>query len=135
MRTLPTPGSTERGASLIEVMLALVVLAVGILAVARLFPLGSQNQLQSRMTATASYFARQKSEALRALPGAHSDLASGRHPAGTATESLGDGGQWQRYYEVATMPSPLQSVRRIVVTVNWNYLGARTVRDTIYLRR
>lgn len=132
----PTPSTRpERGASLIEVMVALVVLAVGILAVGRLFPLGSQNQLQSRLTSTASYYARQKAEDLRTLAGSHADLAEGRHPAGIATEALGDGGQWRRFYEIEFLPPPLASVRRIVVTVNWTYMGTRTVRDTIYLRK
>jgi len=135
MPTPPLARSTERGASLVEVMVALVVLAVGILAVARLFPAGSQSQLQSRMTSNASYFARQKSEYLRTLPGSHADLGAGRHPAGSATEDLGDGGQWHRFYDVASLPAPLTSVRRIVVTVNWTWQGTKTVRDTIYLRR
>ena len=133
MRT-PSPHA-ERGASLVEVMVALVVLAVGILAVGRLFPAGSQSQMQSRMTTTAAYYARQKAEYLRTLPGSHADMAVGRHPAGTATEDLGDNGSWHRYYDVATLPAPLTSVRRIVVTVNWTWQGTKTVRDTIYLRR
>lgn len=125
----------ERGASLVEVMIALVVLAIGVLALARLFPAGSRSQVGSRMMSNASYFAQQKAEELMGLSNADPGLSAGRHPAGTAMDTLGSYGQFQRFYTVTVLPSPLASVRRIAISVNWNFLGARAVNDTIYLRR
>ena len=132
---MPTRPSEERGASLIEVMVALILLSIGILAVARLFPAGSHAELQSRMTSTASYYAQQKGEELMGLSSADPGFSVGRHPAGTATEALGTSGQWKRYYDISLLPAPLSSVRRVVVVVSWTYVGTHSVNDTLYLRR
>ncbi len=51
-RALP-PGDA-RGSTLVELAIALVVLALGLLAVGQLFPAGSRHQLQSRMRSSAS---------------------------------------------------------------------------------
>jgi Tfp pilus assembly protein PilV len=53
--------SSERGTTLAELMIALLVLSLGILAMGQLFPAGSRNQLQARMTTTASYYAQETS--------------------------------------------------------------------------
>ena len=56
--------SPERGTSLAELMIALVVLSIGLLAVAQLFPAGSRGQVQDRMLTTASYYAQGADELL-----------------------------------------------------------------------
>jgi Tfp pilus assembly protein PilV len=134
-RRPPLDLRSERGALLIEVMVALVFLAIGILAIGRLFPAGSRSQLQSRMTSTANFFVQQKAEELMTLTAADPGMTAGRHPAGSATEALGSGGAWQRFYQVDLLAAPLSSVRRITINVSWNFQGARSVVDTIYVRR
>ena len=128
------PARDERGSTLVEMLIALVVLAIGVLALARAFPAGSQSQLQDRLTTTASYYAQQELEDL--VPKSWNDpsIADGRHPSGTATESLGSG-KWQRYYTVATMASPLDGVKKVTVTVAWTYYGNRSVNAVTYKRR
>src|SRR5437867_7137709 len=102
-------GSGQRGASLIELLVALVVLALGILAIGQLFPSGSRGQLRDRMTSTASYYCQEKIEQLSVLPWSDPALTDGRHPAGTATETLGTTGAWHRSYTVTTMGQPLDN--------------------------
>lgn len=135
MRTLePHPSRRERGATLAELMVALVVLSIGILAVAQLFPAGTGSQQQSRMTNTANYYAQEKLEQLRGLGWTDAELSAGRHPA-SGTESLGTSGAWQRFYEVTAMSAPLGNLKRVDVTVSWTYHGARSVTTTTYVRR
>jgi hypothetical protein len=125
----------ECGASLIELMIALVVLSLGILAIAQLFPAGTRGQVQGRMTTAASYYAQEKLESLNRLPWSDPALTVGRHPAGTATENLGATGKWHRYYNVSILPAPLDNLKSVQVVVTWDFLGARSVQATTYLRR
>ena len=58
----------------------------------------------------------------------------GRHPP-SSNEQLGSNGQWERYYEIATMAAPLDNLRKVTVTVTWDYTGPHNVTATTYLRR
>lgn len=135
LRRLPTAPRPQRGATLIELMMALVVLAIGLLAVSQLFPAGSRGQVKDRMLSTASYYAQEKLESLNRLPWSDPALTVGRHPAGTATENLGATGKWHRYYNVSILPAPLDNLKSVQVVVTWDFLGARSVQATTYLRR
>jgi type IV pilus assembly protein PilV len=130
------PLRRERGFSLIEVMLALIIMAIGIFSVARLFPLGARGQVQDRLTVGANDYAQEKLEYLRGLAWSDANLTEGRHPAGSATESCGSG-RWQRFYVVTTMASPLDNLKKVDVTVAWSGAGTsgRTVTTSTYVRR
>jgi type II secretory pathway pseudopilin PulG len=125
----------EAGTTLVELMIALVMLSLGILAIAQLFPAGTRSQLQNRLLTSASYFAQEKIERLSHTPWADSTLSTGRHPAGTATEDLGTSGMWHRYYDVEQMPPPLDDLKKVTVTVAWTYRGPRSVQAITYQRR
>ena len=125
----------ERGATLIELMIALVVLSIGILAVAQLFPAGARGQVSDRMMTSATYYAQEQLESLNRLTWADPALTDGRHPPGLATENLGATGRWHRYYEVSTLPAPLENLKKVTVTVQWTFMGSRSVQTTTYLRR
>lgn len=124
----------ERGATLIELMIALVMLTVGILAVGQLFPAGSRSQLQAQMTNTGNYYAQEKLEQLAGALWTGADLTAGRHPA-SGSEALGESGQWHRFYEVSAMSAPLDNLKKVTVTVGWEYQGNRAVTSTTYVRR
>ena len=127
---------SQRGISLVEVLIALIVLSVGILAVGRLFPTGARSQMQDRLVLGAGDYAQEKIEYLRPLTWSDPDLTNGRHPAGTATEACGNG-RWQRFYTVTTMASPLDNLKKIDVTVTTSGAGLtdRAVTTTTYVRR
>jgi prepilin-type N-terminal cleavage/methylation domain-containing protein len=126
----------ELGMSLVELLVALVVLAIGILAVGGLFPAGARSQAQDRLLISANYYAQEKVEALTGLSWADASLFDGRHPAGTAFDTLGTG-QWQRFYQVTTLTGTLQNLKKVDVTVNYSGAGQaqRAVTATTYLRR
>jgi prepilin-type N-terminal cleavage/methylation domain-containing protein len=124
----------ERGTTLIELMVALTVLAIGVLAVAQLFPAGSRSQVRDRLRTEASQLAREKIEQLEVLDWTDADLATGRHPAG-GSEKLGSVGALGRYYDVAPMAAPLDNLKQVTVHVTWNAVRACTAQAVTYVRR
>ena len=116
-------------------MIALVVLAIGVLAVAQMFPAGTRRHVQDRMGTAGTYHAQAKLEELAHLSWSDPNLAIGRHPPGTATEDLGSSGKWHRYYEVSSLPGAFDNVRKVTVTVNWTFMGQRSVQVVTYVRR
>ena len=126
----------ELGASLIELMIALVILAIGLLAVNQLFPAGARAQVRDRMLATASGLVQQKIEQVSTYTWADTGLSLGRHPPGALAEGLGDFKNIRRFYTVDTMPIPLDNLRKVSVEAYWLSLGdTMRVRTSTYVRR
>lgn len=134
LKTRPT--RDERGMSLVELLIALVVLTIGLLAVGRLFPAGERTQVQDRLTLGANYHAQEMLETITNRSWSDPLLSDGRHPAGTATEAL-ENGQWQRWYQVTTLSGTLSNLKKVDVTVTFHGAGrsARSVIATTYVRR
>lgn len=136
MRTLTPASAPERGMSLVELMIALTVLAFGILAVGRMFPTAARSQVQDRLRIGANYYAQECLEQLTGRDWADPLLTNGRHPAGTAVDSLGNG-HWLRFYQVTPMTGQLDNLKKVDVTIT--YQGAsqatQTVTATTYVRR
>ena len=122
----------EHGVTLVEVMIALILISVGIMAVARLFPTGSRSQLASRMQTVAGQYADAQLEQLRGLSRASTALAPGRHPS-SGYDTLGTTRSWIRYYRVTAMPAPLDSLLRIETTVKWHFASRESVQMSEYL--
>ena len=122
--------------SLVELLIALVVLAFGILAVGRMFPAAARSQVQDRLLIGANYYAQETIEKLTGRDWSDPLLANGRHPAGTAVDTLG-GGPWLRFYQVTPMTGTLDNLKKVDVTIS--YQGAtqaqRSVVATTYVRR
>ncbi len=126
------PGRGSAGLTLIEVMIALVVISLGIMAVARMFPADTRSQLASRMQGTAGEYANEQFEKLRGLPKTDASLSVGRHPS-SGFDSLGTSKAWRRYYVVTQMAAPLDSLLKIDTTVQWKLATTDSVRLTGYL--
>lgn len=122
-----------RGTSLIELLIALVVLSIGVLAIGQLFPAGSRSQVGSGLMTRANYYAQQKIEQLGTLPWNDAALTAGRHPA-AGYDTLGTGTQLLRFYQVDVLPAPINNLKRVSMSVSWTFLGARAVTDTAYFR-
>ena len=120
---------------MIELLFALVVLAIGVLSVAQLFPAGSRAQNRNRMLSTGNYYAQDKLEELRGTDWEDAALTVARHPAGTAVEDLGDGGAWHRYYEVTQLAAPMDNLKKVSVIVCWTTTRTDSVAATTYVRR
>jgi prepilin-type N-terminal cleavage/methylation domain-containing protein len=134
-RILSMNRNPEQGVTLLETLVALTVIAIGVVAVARVFPAITGSQLQAKMLTTGTYYAREKVEELMALPWTDAALTDGRHPAGTATEDMGSNNQWHRFYNVTTLTGALSDLKRVTVTVGWQFQGSDSTTTTTYFRR
>ena len=135
MHPSSTRTHSERGMTLVEIMIALVVLALGVLTLGRLFPSASTTQLRGRMMTAGNYYAREKLEELSALSWSDTALNVGRHPSATGAEALGTSGAWKRYYNVTVMAAPLAELKSVTITVRWTATKTESTTSTTYLRK
>jgi prepilin-type N-terminal cleavage/methylation domain-containing protein len=125
---------SERGLTLVEVLIAIVVMTTGILALGRLIPAATSGTLSDRILTQANAYSQEKVEDLQVLTWSDPSLTDGRHPA-ASNEVLGVTGQWQRYYQVTTLAAPLDNLKNITVTVSWTHGRPESVTATTYVRR
>lgn len=121
----------QSGVSLIELMVALVVVSVGVLAVFQLFPIGMRSQNNDLRFSRGTHFAQQELERVGGLAYGDTLLTIGTHPPGSP-ESLTGG--YQRSYAVSVLDEPLDNVKKIDVTVTWSG-GAKSTHAVSYVRR
>ena len=135
MTTRIPPAASQRGMSLVELLIALMVLSFGILAVGRIFPAGARSQVQDRLLIGANYYAQEEVESLTGRDFSDPLLANGRHPA-VAMDTLGNGA-WLRFYQVTQMTGTLDNLKKVDVTVSFRGVNEtqRSVTATTYVRR
>lgn len=119
---------------MVELMITLVILAIGVMSVSQLFPAGSRTQVRDRMRAEAVNRASEKLEQLGVLSWSAAELSAGRHPAGNATEPLKTTGKLSRFYQVDVLPAPMSKVKRVTVSVTWKAARSCTVQAVTYVR-
>src|SRR5262245_14300528 len=115
----------ERGTSLLELLVALIILSTGVLAVSGLFPTGTRVQVQDKIRTEASQLSREKIEQLHNVVSSDPSLTAGRHPA--TPEAVGQTGSLQRYYDVELLAAPLDNLKKVTVSVTWQHVRAETV--------
>lgn len=114
-----------RGFTLLELMITLVVLAIGVLALGQLMPAGSRAMNRSRSVTSGTAFAAQKLEDLKALAWTDASLAAGTH---TDTS-----GKYARTW-IITDNTPLAGTKKVEVTVSWpSSSGTRSTVVRTYL--
>lgn len=129
-------GCSERGMSLVELLIALIVLSIGIVGMARVFPAGARAQAQDQLLMKSNYFAQEQLESLTGRTWSDPLLTDGRHPSGTARDTLA-GGNITRFYNVTTMTGKLDNLKKLDVTVTYQGAGqqARSITATTFVRR
>ena len=114
----------QSGFTLIEVMIALVILAVGILALGTMQIVSIRsNAFSSEMTYT-SMLAQQKLEELKNLPSTDTRLQAGNHPNGTETGNPWYQAQDNRGFTYnighnVQIDTPATNMTRISMTIQW----------------
>ncbi len=103
----------KNGFSLIEVLIGLVLLAIGLLAIAGMQITSVRGNFFSSNLSQASVFAQDRLEELRNRPYGDAELAAGNHDDGL----MGDPAIFTRDYNVSVVPGT--TMLSIVVRVSW----------------
>ena len=109
--TKPRASARDAGFTLIEVLVGLVILAIGLLAIAGMQITSVKGNFFSSNLTQASVLAQDRLELLRSFAWGHDDLTGGTHNEGTITRDF------TREYTVAVIPGT--TMLDITVTVRW----------------
>lgn len=132
----PRRPARQAGFSLIELMVALVLLGLGILSLANVFPLGSRSQLRDRLRSSGMGLAQQKMEQLRTEAWSAPNLDVGVHPDANGEDLiLTDEGTFNRRWIVESQPGAFADMKKVTVRVTWTYQRTDTVDLVTYFRR
>lgn len=130
-----TPGrrhrSAERGMTMVEMMIALIVLSIGLLGIAAIFPSGRRFSTRDRMLTTASDLALQKFEQIRTYSYSDPNLTVGTHPTASG-ENVGPNNRYVRWWTVTQLATDL---RMADVRVTWTAARPETARLVTYFKR
>jgi prepilin-type N-terminal cleavage/methylation domain-containing protein len=117
----------ERGFSLVELLFAMVLLSIGLLGVASIFPLGTRFVSAGKITSTAVALASEKMEELQSMPANSLSLNEGSYSEDVSPYTR----SW-----VITDDSPIVGMKQIRVTTSWDSpQGTRQVTLDTYVFR
>jgi type IV pilus modification protein PilV len=108
------------GFTLIEVVAALIILAIGLLAIAAMQIASTKGGYFSNNVTQATILAQDKLEDLRNLSYSDSNLSSGQHNEGTMSETI-----FSRQYHIVEDAG--NSIKTIAVTVQWVDRGGHSI--------
>lgn len=119
--------SDDRGFSLIEVMIAMTFLAIGLLAVAQMIPMGLSGVTQARVRTNAVQAAQEQMDELRAADYDDASLTAGAYSQTDGKYTL----DW-----TITDNTPAPKVKRVDLVASWpNSRGTQSVTLTTYISR
>lgn len=128
-RTLPRNASNDRGFSLVELMIALMVFAIGILTLAAVIPMGIRKTNSASQQTTSSELATLKAEEVLITPFSDADLTAGIHD---------DPGNPRngKYYVRWTVEDdqPVTNCKRVTVSVHMNAVTASPTAKVVVVR-
>lgn len=101
----------EEGFSLLEVLIAISIFSIGILAVATMQISAINGNASARRHTEAATFAADRAERLMALPYDHAELAAGAHPGSPS---------W-----TVTDDTPVPNTKTVNVIVTWSDRGTQ----------
>jgi prepilin-type N-terminal cleavage/methylation domain-containing protein len=99
------------GFSLLELVFAMVLLSIGLLGIAAVFPLGTRFVNQGKITSTAVALSSEKMEELQSLPSTSLSLQ-----AGTYSDEISP---YRRSWTI-TDDQPMAGMKHFVVTTSWD---------------
>lgn len=120
--------------TLVELLMSLVILAIGVLSVSALFPLGSRTSTDDRLTTQATELAQQTMERLRTKTFHDADLAPGTHPA-PGGEWVGKNNRFQRWWTVTQFTGSFSDAKLVDIRVTWTAPAPDTIRLVTYFKR
>lgn len=131
MRTLRTShrAPNDRGFSLVELMIALMVFAIGILTLAAVIPMGIRKTNAASRQTTSSELATLKAEEVLITPYSDADLTAGIHDDPTNPRQ-------GKYYIRWTVEDdqPVTNCKRVTVSVHVNAVTASPTARVVVVR-
>jgi len=109
----------QKGASVVEIMVALVIFGIGLVAAFRMLPQSSAKTTHSRNRTTAVNIAQEKIEELMADGYEHADLAAGDHDDASNPISNHFSRTW-----TVTDDTPITDMKLVSVSVTFPTSGA-----------
>ena len=122
------PLTAKKGFTMVEMLVAIVVLALGIMSVSAIFPLSLRVAQRMKAITKGTAYAHQKLDELRTIPYNDADLSAGTHPSDTLEN------EFIREYTVDDS-IPMVGMKRIEVKVNWIHPDTDSVVIYTYLTR
>lgn len=110
--------SSERGFSLVEVLVTLTILAVAILPVVAILPEGLRRVTVSGRNSTMNHLAQQQIDQLKARGYTHVDLMSGNHPALASQYAVAGFPNYSLTWTVA-IDTPIVNIKTVTVSVGY----------------
>ena len=104
--------SGKSGFSVLEVLVAIIIGAIGLISLAQVFPMAGRGLNQSKRATEATLVGQEKLEQLRAMDLSDAQLAAGAHEDTTTVS----GGQYRRIWNVEDN-KPLASMKRVRMRV------------------
>ena len=116
-KEIGTTGNRRRdgGFTVVELLAALLIFGVGLVALAQVLPRGMETRDRGRRITVATQLAREQVETLRSVPYDHADLNAGTH---VDEEVLFDG-HYRRRWTVQN-DTPIPEMKRIEVRVSFS---------------
>ncbi len=111
-------GSGPRGFTLLEVLLALTLLAGGTVAIVELFQRAQMGVADGESVVIATYLAQRRLEELRNIP--YGQLAS------ETKAPIDDPTGYSRFSRKILVTTPITNLRQLVATVFWTATGGET---------
>lgn len=114
--------SEQTGFSLLEILIAITILAIGLLALAQMQITSIQGNAFSSRTTDATTLAQDALEQLMTLDYTDADLTSGSHPPGSQAQVSGTqlvGGVTYTISWNVTDNSPINNAKTVSMTVTW----------------
>ena len=117
--------------TMVEMMIALIVLSIGLLGIAAIFPSGRRFSARDRLLTTATDLAEQKMEQIRTLSYSDANLTVGVHPT-VSGETVGPNNRYVRWWTVTQIATDLRCAD---VRVTWSSARPETARVVTYFKR
>jgi prepilin-type N-terminal cleavage/methylation domain-containing protein len=123
---MKSPRRSEQGFSLVEVLVSMMILAIGLMAVASMQINAGRMDIRSMGMTEGGALAHGKMEELIGRPYEHGDLSAGAHPIQVREE-------YSLAWSVADS-TPIPNVKTVTVTVTWNETGLAKRYQLSYLK-
>jgi len=121
--------TTEKGYTLLEVIMAMAILSIGLLAVGYMQITAINSNTTGSKITEGTTLALGKMEELITLRYAHADLTAGNHPDPNPNDHPGFNQTWN-----IVDNSPVQNAKQITVTVSWAEIGRQRQTQLIFTK-